>query len=305
MLCCPSLFLAALTVRYFQPRPVSLPSVHVNHKHSDFILLHFITWNISATGSFSGIFSTQEKKKQEKKSVEQNERLTSRMEKEKKNDKETWHEQAFIVLCIYAIVYVWIWRIWKYMLTNLYRVFYVMWNTWSRCSLVSLWLSSSFSFYVFSLVPHLFQSNISEKWHDNFEGSFFFFYLQGHKCLHSSSWILVRNARLCPEKMAVLDSCWWMRRKRREVDFFRLLVSETRFLKILMDVSYGRSHHEILSLLGGIWLCFWPCVSKYLPAADHLVLQKYNNCQSSLVISKRISIAFCNHAQPHYHDSCF
>lgn len=58
--------------------------------------------------------------------------------KQGEKDKNTTpHERAFIVLCIYAIVYVSLWRIWKYMLTNLYRVFYVMWNTWSRCSLVS------------------------------------------------------------------------------------------------------------------------------------------------------------------------
>lgn len=83
-----------------------------------------------------------------------NERLTY-----KENDKNTTqHERAFIVLCIYAIVYVWIWRIWKYMLTNLYRVFYVMWNTWSRCSLLSLSFSISFSL-LSSLFLSLFGSN--------------------------------------------------------------------------------------------------------------------------------------------------
>lgn len=45
--------------------------------------------------------------------------------KEKKKTK-TRHERAFIVLCIYAIVYVSLWRIGNYMLTNLYRVIYVM-----------------------------------------------------------------------------------------------------------------------------------------------------------------------------------
>lgn len=154
---------------------MSLPSVHVNHKHLDFILLYFVKWNISATGTFSGIFSTQEKKKQEKKKVEQNERLTSRMEKEKKMiKKETWHEQAFIVLCIYTIVYVWIWRIWKYMLTNLYRVFYVMWNTWSRCSLVSLALHL-FLFLFSLLFLFYFKATYQKNCMTLFEGSFFFF----------------------------------------------------------------------------------------------------------------------------------
>lgn len=71
---------------------------------------------------------------------------------------QTWHkhEQALIVLCIYAIVYVWIWRIWKYMLTNLYRVFYVMWNTWSRCNLLFLSLSGSFPLLC---LPFLFVAN--------------------------------------------------------------------------------------------------------------------------------------------------
>lgn len=81
-------------------------------------------------------FSTQEKKK---KAEQMNDWL------QEKDKNTTQHERAFIVLCIYAIVYVWIWRIWKYMLTNLYRVFYVMWNTWSRCSLLSFSLSLSFS----------------------------------------------------------------------------------------------------------------------------------------------------------------
>lgn len=107
--------------------------------------------------------------------MEQNERLTSRMEKEKKMiKKETWHEQAFIVLCIYTIVYVWIWRIWKYMLTNLYRVFYVMWNTWSRCSLVSLALHL-FLFLFSLLFLFYFKATYQKNGMTLFEGSFFFF----------------------------------------------------------------------------------------------------------------------------------
>lgn len=85
-------------------------------------------------------FSTQENKRRNK--------WTTDYRKKDKNT--TQHERAFIVLCIYAIVYVWIWRIWKYMLTNLYRVFYVMWNTWSRCSLLSLSRSPSLFCLLFS-----------------------------------------------------------------------------------------------------------------------------------------------------------
>lgn len=70
---------------------------------------------------------------------------------DRKEKKRSRTQHAFIVLCIYAIVYVWIWRIWKYMLTNLYRVFYVMWNTWSRCSPLSLSLSLSFFHSLFFL----------------------------------------------------------------------------------------------------------------------------------------------------------
>lgn len=86
--------------------------------------------------------------------------------KEKRKDENTTqHERAFIVLCIYAIVYVSLWRIWKYMLTNLYRVFYVMWNTWSRCSLVSRALVFWFSFvYFFSPLFHLKQHIRRTRW---------------------------------------------------------------------------------------------------------------------------------------------
>lgn len=102
-------------------------------------------------------FSTQEKKKNEKRKqwnkTSVSLRRWKRWKKKKKNRNTKRHEQAFIVLCIYAIIYVWIWRIWKYMLTNLYRVFYVMWNTWNRCSLLSgsPSLSLFFCLLVFSL----------------------------------------------------------------------------------------------------------------------------------------------------------
>lgn len=98
-------------------------------------------------------FSTQEETTTKKGGTyEQLNFEEKKKERKKKKDKNTTqHERAFIVLCIYAIVYVWIWRIWKYMLTNLYRVFYVMWNTWSRCSLLSLPLSLFISFSLFAL----------------------------------------------------------------------------------------------------------------------------------------------------------
>lgn len=104
----------------------------------------------SVTRMFSGISLRRKKKKKKKKAEQMNDWL------QEKDKNVSQHEQAFIVLCIYAIVYVWIWRIWKYMLTNLYRVFYVMWNTWSRCSLLSLalhlFLSFVFSFFLFFLI---------------------------------------------------------------------------------------------------------------------------------------------------------
>lgn len=103
------------------------------------VIVHCVEPSVIVNQNVLRDFSTQEK-------GGTNERLTTGKDKNM-----TQHERAFIVLCIYAIVYVWIWRIWKYMLTNLYRVFYVMWNTWSRCSLLSLSLS-------FSLFPSLFFS---------------------------------------------------------------------------------------------------------------------------------------------------
>lgn len=95
----------------------------------------------SSCGTFSncqaersqGFHYTGEEGKKNTKKVEQ----TNDWKTDKNRDTKTW-ASIYCTLYIYAIVYVWIWRIWKYMLTNLYRVFYVMWNTWSRCSLFSL-----------------------------------------------------------------------------------------------------------------------------------------------------------------------
>lgn len=97
------------------------------------VIVHCVEPSVIVNQNVLRDFSTQEKKKAEQ--------MNDWLQEKDKN--MTQHERAFIVLCIYAIVYVWIWRIWKYMLTNLYRVFYVMWNTWSRCSLLSLSLSFS------------------------------------------------------------------------------------------------------------------------------------------------------------------
>lgn len=145
----PTLIFTAITVWYFQTRPVSLPSVHVNcwnwTRHcSSSLCRTFRNQNVLRD------FSTQEKNKT-KKQRKTNISLPGNL--------KTQHEQAFIVLCIYAIVYVWIWRIWKYMLTNLYRVFYVMWNTWSRCSLLFLALHL---FLFFCLLFFCRYKNISE-----------------------------------------------------------------------------------------------------------------------------------------------
>lgn len=105
------------------------------------VIVHGVEPSVIVNQNVLRDFTTQEKRRN---------RWTTDCRKKTK----TWHERAFIVLCIYAIVYVWIWRIWKYMLTNLYRVFYVMWNTWSRCSLLSLSLAVllSFVFSFFSLL---------------------------------------------------------------------------------------------------------------------------------------------------------
>lgn len=93
------------------------------------VIVHCVETSVIVNQNVLRDFSTQEKKKKKWRN-----KWTTDYGK---RQNMTQHERAFIVLCIYAIVYVWIWRIWKYMLTNLYRVFYVMWNTWSRCSLVS------------------------------------------------------------------------------------------------------------------------------------------------------------------------
>lgn len=116
------------------------------------VIVHCVEPSVIVNQNVLRDFSTQEKKKAEQ--------MNDWLQEKDKNT--TQHERAFIVLCIYAIVYVWIWRIWKYMLTNLYRVFYVMWNTWSRCSLLSLALLLFLSF-VFSLVfSFCWKQNISE-----------------------------------------------------------------------------------------------------------------------------------------------
>lgn len=123
----------------------------------------------------------------------------------------TQHERAFIVLCIYAIVYVWIWKIWKYMLTNLYRVFYVMWNTWSRCSLLSfLLLLSLFLFFLFFKISFLGNRNISEgldwPW-------WLLSGLPGHKCSYLRCWISSENADWV--KLVILQSCsCWLKQGR-------------------------------------------------------------------------------------------
>lgn len=98
------------------------------------VIVHCVETSVIVNQNVLRDFTTQEIKKAEQ--------MNDWLQEKDKN--MTQHERAFIVLCIYAIVYVWIWRIWKYMLTNLYRVFYVMWNTWSRCSLLSLSLSLLF-----------------------------------------------------------------------------------------------------------------------------------------------------------------
>lgn len=102
------------------------------------VIVHCVETSVIVNQNVLRDFSTQELKKMA-------EQTKKKKEWKKKTTKTRQHERAFIVLCIYAIVYVSLWRIWKYMLTNLYRVFYVMWNTWSRCSLVS----RSLDFFLF------------------------------------------------------------------------------------------------------------------------------------------------------------
>lgn len=161
-----------------------------------------------------------------------------RQEEKKRQKRNTRHERAFIVLCIYAIVYVWIWRIWKYMLTNLYRVFYVMWNTWSRCSLLFLLfaLLLSFVFRVFfsSSSSFLLKTEHIRRTRLTFVDGFFFFFLdaQGRQCVHS------RDAG-SGQKMGQLwwgkrffcsfffvHSCWLQHKRGMEVDYFRQLVNK-------------------------------------------------------------------------------
>lgn len=156
----------------------------------------------------------------------------------KKKTNTTQHERAFIVLCIYAIVYVWIWRIWKYMLTNLYRVFYVMWNTWSRCSLLSFPLFISFSLWSSLFISPLFLLLLLLKTEHIRRTSltlstvFFLFFiwdsqdnvfmLETLDPVVDAGW--VRSVEVVAEKR-VVHSCWPNHWKGREVDNLRPLVN--------------------------------------------------------------------------------
>jgi len=124
---------------------------------SRLLLLHVIVWNFQQLSqNVLRDFSTQ---LQKNKTGGNNERVND-WTPGKKTRSDTTRASIYSTLYIYAIVYVWIWRIWKYMLTNLYRVFYVMWNTWSRCSLLYLPLLlcyfSSFLFFFFFFLLVLF-----------------------------------------------------------------------------------------------------------------------------------------------------
>lgn len=177
------------------------------------VIVHCVEPSVIVNQNVLRDFSTQEK-------GGTNERLTTGKDKNM-----TQHERAFIVLCIYAIVYVWIWRIWKYMLTNLYRVFYVMWNTWSRCSLLSLSLS-------FSLFPSLFflfcwKQNISEGqdwpcWRLFGLTRPHVFILETLDPFRNAGWVKLWWWR----KNIVVHSCWLKHRKGMKVDYFRPLVDK-------------------------------------------------------------------------------
>lgn len=143
-----------------------------------------------------------------------NERLTCK----EKDENTTQHERAFIVLCIYAIVYVWIWRIWKYMLTNLYRVFYVMWNTWSRCSLLSLALHLFLSFVFFISLSLVQTEHIRRTRLTLLTAFFFFFWNRKATCAHTRDAGSRQKCRLSQigggrEKNIVVHSCWLKHRK--------------------------------------------------------------------------------------------
>lgn len=132
---------------------------------------------------------------------------------DKNRDTKTW-ASIYCTLYIYAIVYVWIWRIWKYMLTNLYRVFYVMWNTWSRCSLFSLAVLA-FVFSCFALfVQQKKTTTTYQKDESDLADSFFSppFPLSFLACSHLRRWIPVRNGRL--SWIVAFHSCWVKHKKR-------------------------------------------------------------------------------------------
>lgn len=179
------------------------------------VIVHCVEPSVIVNQNVLRDFSTQEK-------GGTNERLTTgekkKKTKKKKDKNMTQHERAFIVLCIYAIVYVWIWRIWKYMLTNLYRVFYVMWNTWSRCSLLSLALL----LFLFCLLFILFFFFLSKTEHIRrtrltlLTG---FLDSQGRTCSYLRRWIPSENASWVKVVMTernivvLLHSCWLKHRK--------------------------------------------------------------------------------------------
>lgn len=150
------------------------------------------------------------------------------------------------------------------MLTNLYRVFYVMWNTWSRCSLLSL----SLSFSLFSLLSPLFvfvffpffcwNQNISEGLTDLAGG--FFSWTRKASCVHtwdagSRQKMQSRGQIVMAEKNIAVHSCWLKHRKGMEAEYFRPLLDKCfentiqDFLKyLIMHVSCCTSlvSHRIL-----------------------------------------------------------
>lgn len=182
------------------------------------VIVHCVEPSVIVNQNVLRDFSTQEKKK---KAEQMNDWL------QEKDTNMTQHERAFIVLCIYAIVYVWIWRIWKYMLTNLYRVFYVMWNTWSRCSLLSLSLSFSLlssPFFLFLSLSLLLKTQHIRRTRLTLLVAFFW----THKASRVHTWDAGSGQKCrvesnCDdgEEHFVVHSCWLKHRKRMEVDYFR------------------------------------------------------------------------------------
>lgn len=190
------------------------------------VIVHCVEPSVIVNQNVLRDFSTQEK-------GGTNERLTTG--KRQKHD-TTW-ASIYSTLYIYAIVYVWIWRIWKYMLTNLYRVFYVMWNTWSRCSLLSLALLLFLSF-VFSFFLFCWKQNISEGldwpcWRLFRLTRPHVFILETLDPVRNADWVKLMMA----EKNIVVHSCWLKHWKGREVDYFRPLVDKC--LKIQYRISWS------------------------------------------------------------------